>query len=552
MIFSLEVFSDRCIATINLKYTNNKFIFKLKMFVIYLTKNTVRLFVEFKSYFFILRMVFIFVDRKMLTLENIQNIKSPVHLPDYNPMDIQNGILHFGVGNFFRAHEAFYVEKTLKANPNWGIVGVGLTSGEHSYKKAKMFKDQNCLYSLTECAPSGKRSVQIIAALRDYLLAPEDPESVLHYLSKPEIRIVSMTITEGGYNINEITGEFNLQSTAVQKDLNNPSKPETIFGYVVEGLRRRRDAGMKAFTIMSCDNLRHNGDVARKAFLGFAHARDPALAGWIAQNATFPNAMVDRITPTVTTEIARCLNSENGLNDDLPVIAEDFHQWVLEDSFADGRPQLEEAGVQFVSSVTDYEHVKIRMLNAAHIMLSFPAILMGYTLVDHAIGDPQLKKNIEKFLTLDVIPTLTAPLGINLQDYMESVINRFSNPAMADQTLRIASDGSAKIQVFWTETVRHILINKTECSRIAFGMAAYLEMLRGVDMQGKTYLITEPSYSKDQDALIHSDDYAAALQLPAFDTWRDLDSSILDQKVIQLRKIIRSQGVVAALATLPI
>lgn len=510
------------------------------------------LLVEFKLYIFILISVFIFMDKQMLTFDNIQNIKSSTHVPDYNPKDIRNGILHFGVGNFFRAHEAFYVEKTLKTNPNWGIVGVGLTSGDHSRKKAEMFKAQNCLYSLTECAPSGKRLVRIIAALRDYLLAPADPEAVLQYLSNPEIRIVSMTITEGGYNINEVTGEFDLRSIAVQKDLNNPSKPETIFGYVVEGLRRRRDAGMKAFTIMSCDNLRHNGDVARKAFLGFAHARDPALAEWIAQNATFPNAMVDRITPTVTTDIARQLNSENGLNDDLPVVAEDFHQWVLEDSFANGRPPLEQAGVQFVSDVTDYEHVKIRMLNAAHIMLSFPAILMGYTLVDHAIGDPQLKKNIEKFLTLDVIPTLTAPLGINLQDYMESVINRFSNPAMADQTLRIASDGSAKIQVFWTETVRHILINKTECSRIAFGMAAYLEMLRGVDMQGKTYLITEPSYSKDQDALIHSDDYAVALQLPAFDTWRDLDSSILDQKVIQLRKIIRSQGVVAALATLPI
>lgn len=487
----------------------------------------------------------------MLTLGNIRNVAPSVHLPEYNPTDIKTGIVHFGVGNFFRAHEALYIEKILKAEPTWGIVGVGLTSGDHSRKKAAMFKAQDCLYSLTECAPTGERSVRIIAALRDYLLAPEDPENVLAYLSNPDIHIVSMTISEGGYNINEATGQFDLNAPAVQNDLKNPEKPETVFGYVVEGLRRRRAAGVKAFTIMSCDNLRHNGDVARKAFLGFAQARDPELAKWIEQIATFPNAMVDRITPTVTTEIAQQLNAASGLEDELPVVAEDFHQWVLEDNFADGRPDLARAGVQFVSDVTDYEHVKIRMLNASHIMLSFPAILLGYQHVDQAVKDPALKNNVENFLTRDVIPTLKAPPGVNLQQYMQSVLSRFSNPAMADQTLRIAGDGCAKIQVFWTETVRNLLLEKKDCSRIAFGMAAYLEMLRGVNALGQTYTTSEPAYTQAQEALIHSDDYAAGLQLPAFDAWRDLDSSALNLKVIELRKIIRNQGVKAALATLP-
>lgn len=487
----------------------------------------------------------------MLTLETIENIASSVHLPDYNPLDIRSGIVHFGVGNFFRAHEALYIDKILKAEPTWGIIGVGLTNSEHSRTKASLFKAQDCLYSLTECAPSGERCVRVIAALRDYLLATDDPQKVLEHLSNPDTRIVSMTITEGGYNINEVTGAFDLENPAVRNDLQTPNNPTTVFGYVVEGLRRRRNAGLKAFTIMSCDNLRHNGDVARKAFLGFAQAHDPDLAEWIAQHATFPNAMVDRITPTVSSDAAKQLNAASGLDDALPVVAEDFHQWVLEDKFADGRPQLDQAGVQLVSDVTDYEHVKIRMLNASHIMLSFPAILLGYAHVDQAVKDPALKQNVENFLTRDVIPTLKAPPGVSLQQYMVSVLSRFSNPAMADQTLRIASDGCAKIQVFWTETVRDILLGNKDCSRIAFGMAAYLEMLRGVNAQGQAYTISEPAYAKAQEDLIQSDDYAAGLKLPAFDAWRDLDSSALDSKVVTLRKIIRDQGVLAALATLP-
>ncbi|MFT8417658.1 MAG: mannitol dehydrogenase family protein [Acetobacter sp.] len=487
----------------------------------------------------------------MLTLKNLGNAVSSVHLPDYNPLDIKSGIVHFGVGNFFRAHEALYIDKILKAEPTWGIIGVGLTDSEHSRKKASLFKAQDCLYSLTECAPTGERSVRVIAALRDYLLAAQSPQKVLEHLSSPDIHIVSMTITEGGYNINETTGAFDLENPAVRSDLQDPENPKTVFGYVVEGLRRRRDAGLKAFTIMSCDNLRHNGDVARKAFLGFAQARSPELAEWIAQNATFPNAMVDRITPTVTVEGAQQLNAYSKLDDELPVAAEDFCQWVLEDNFADGRPDLVKAGVQFVSDVTDYEHVKIRMLNASHIMLSFPAILLGYAHVDQAVKDLALKQNVENFLVRDVIPTLKAPPGVNLQDYMHSVLSRFSNPAMADQTLRIASDGCAKIQVFWTETVRDLLKEGRDCSRIAFGIAAYLEMLRGVNALGQSYAISEPAYTQTQEALIHSDDYAAGLKLPAFDAWRDMDSQLLDRQVVELRKIIRNQSVQAALATLP-
>lgn len=485
----------------------------------------------------------------MITRETLQHLPEGVAAPSYDLKDIKPGILHFGVGNFFRAHEAYYVEKVLglPGQHQWGIVGVGLTSGERSKKKADDFTAQNCLFSLTETAPSGESKRSVIGALRDYILAPEKPDAVLNLLSDPGIKIVSMTITEGGYNINEHTGEFDLENDAVQRDLANPEAPSTIFGYVVEGLRRRRDAGNRAFTIMSCDNLRHNGNVARKAFLGFARARDPELASWIEANATFPNAMVDRITPTVSPAIAERLNRESGLDDLLPLVAEDFTQWVIEDEFADGRPAFEKVGVQMVEDVTDYEFMKIRMLNASHIFLAFSGLLLGYDHIDESINDPDLRKLVEAYLDTDVIPTLKAAPGEDLEKYKESVISRFSNPAMADQNLRIGSDGQSKVQVFWTVTIQNLLKGKLSIDRVAYGLAAYLEMLRGKNEKGGSFEPIEPTFTEETWKIAKSDDLEAGFALPAFDGWRKLNHEELDAKVIEKRRIIREKGVKAAL-----
>lgn len=486
----------------------------------------------------------------MINHETLKHMPKGVTAPPYNLKDITPGILHFGVGNFFRAHEAYYVEKALAlpGQQNWGIIGVGLTSGDRSKKKAEDFKKQDCLFSLTETAPSGDSKRSILGVLRDYLLAPDEPEAVLAYLSDPAIKIVSMTITEGGYNIDEDSGEFALNNEAVKRDLANPEKPSTIFGYVVEGLRRRREAGHPAFTIMSCDNLRHNGNVARKAFLGYARARDPELASWIEANATFPNAMVDRITPTVSPEIAARLNRESGLDDLLPLVAEDFTQWVIEDTFADGRPALEKVGVQMVDDVTDYEYMKIRMLNASHIFLAFSGLLLGYDHIDESVNDPDLRKLVESYLDTDVIPTLKAAPGEDLEKYKASVISRFSNPAMADQNLRIGSDGASKIQVFWTSTIQNLLKNKGNLDRVAYGLASYLEMLRGKNEKGGTFTPIEPTFTDETWKIAKNDDYEAGFALPAFDGWRKLDHKELDEKVTNLRKIIREKGVKAALS----
>ncbi|MCJ8353853.1 mannitol dehydrogenase family protein [Novacetimonas hansenii] len=485
----------------------------------------------------------------MLNKAILGNLPKGVCGPAYDPATLAPGIVHFGVGNFFRAHEAWYVERCLdQGDPGpWGIVGVGLTAGARSERKAATFRAQDGLYSLTEVDAHGARTVRVIGALRGYLLAPDDPQAVLARLCDPATRIVSMTITEGGYNIDEETGEFRVDNALVQEDLANPQAPATVFGYVVEALRHRRDAGVGPFTVMSCDNLRHNGQVARTAFVGYARACDPDLAAWIEDHVTFPCSMVDRITPSVDASTRDLLNRESGLDDALPVLAEDFSQWVLEDSFCAGRPALETVGVQFVSDVTGYEQVKVRMLNAAHVTLGALGLLLGHRYVHDAIADADLHRFINAYLQKDVMTQIHAPQGMDLDAYRRKVISRFSNRAVADTLLRICSDGASKSQVFWTDTVRRSLQSGHDLSRIAFGLAAYLEMLRGVDEKGETYTPLEPTLTEGQVALARAPDLAAALALPAFDGWRDLQTPQLTQAIVTARRAIREHGVRASL-----
>jgi len=480
---------------------------------------------------------------------SLTSLPASVLPPPYDPASIRTGIVHFGVGNFFRAHAAYYIDRIL-AEPgcsNWGILGVGLTASAGSTAKARSFTDQDCLYSLTETAADGQSSVRVIGAMTGYLLAPADPEAVLNALSASDVKIVTMTITEGAYNIDEATGSFRTDTANVAADLANPAAPSTIFGFVTEALRRRRSSGAGPLTIMSCDNLRHNGNVARTAFLGFARALDEDLADWIDQTCTFPNAMVDRITPTVSAEIASDLNARSGLDDRQPLVAEAFTQWVVEDKFCNGRPPLEKAGVQFVDDVTGWEHVKVRILNASHVLLAFPAILLGYREVHTALGDADLRRFVEAYLDRDVLTQIEPPAGLDLVAYKNTVIERFSNAAMADQLLRVGGDGSSKILVYWTETARRSIEAGHDMHRILFGIAAYLEMLRGRDENGDSYTPFEPTFDDAQKQLADDHDLAAALALPAFDGFRDMLSTEMRETMVAMRQSIRDRGVRASL-----
>ena len=246
-------------------------------------------------------------------------VRTSQHLPT-TARRLKRGIAHFGVGNFHRAHQAFYIDRCLALpdQSDWGIVGIGLAGGERGRNKADQFRSQDCLYSLTIAPANGDTSVRVIGAQLDYLLAPEQPAEVLELLTDPALRIVTLTITEGGYHVDPETGVFLTDHPDVAHDLSGDSDPRTVFGFVTEALARRRSAGTNPFTVVSCDNLRHNGEVARAAFVGFASALDQELGAWIDSTVLFPNSLVDRITPSVTAQDVARLNAASGLADQIP------------------------------------------------------------------------------------------------------------------------------------------------------------------------------------------------------------------------------------------
>lgn len=447
----------------------------------------------------------------MMRLSNatLSQLGPAVSVPDYDRSALRGGIVHFGVGNFHRVHLALYVDDALSRSfdPAWGIVGVGLTDGAAARDKAASYAAQDSLYTVTEFAPDGDVAIRVIGAMIEYLHAPADPEAVLRRLTHPDARIVSLTITEGGYNIDEADGTFSLDTPDVAHDLAG-GPPRTAFGFVVEALARRCAAGLPAFTVASCDNLRGNGDTSRKAFVSFARARDSGLADWIDREVDFPNSMVDRIAPQVGTNERLALNERSGVADRLPAKAERYNQWVSEDRFRNGRPALEAVGVQFSDDVASYLAVKGRMLNACHMLLAYPAILCGYRLVDEAMGDPRLVRLLTTFLQRDVIPHVQAPSGVSFAAYTAMILERFSNPAIGDQLMRIAGDGAAKLPIFHAKTIATLVAASADVRREAFLLACFGRYLKRHadhsirDDRGAGFEVVEPGL--DADDWVHA------------------------------------------------
>jgi mannitol-1-phosphate/altronate dehydrogenase len=486
-----------------------------------------------------------------LRASSLASLPERVHRPGYDRGRARAGIAHFSVGNFHRAHQAVYVDRclALPGQEGWGILGIGLIDNAAERAKAQAMAEQDGLYTLTLFPPTGEPTSSVVGAILDYLFAPADPAAVLAKLHDPAIRIVSMTITEGGYNLDEATGEFRLDAADVAHDLAHPDAPRTVFGFIAEALARRRADGLPAFTVLSCDNLRHNGDVARQAVLAFAAARDLELARWIEANATFPNCMVDRITPAVTPADVARLNALTGVDDRLPIFAEDFIQWVVEDRFCAGRPALERIGVQLTDDVEAYERIKLRMLNASHSMLAYPGLLGGYRLVHEAMADPRIVEYLRAFLDRDVIPLLTAAPGVTLEGYRDAVLTRFANPAVNDQLLRITSDGGSKIPVFLGDTIQACLERGTDHRRLAFLIASFARYLAGVDDQGARFEPQEPHLSEADRALAAAPDPSAALQISALKGLGLERSSAFVASVVRYRALIAEQGTLKALAT---
>ncbi|MFC5951616.1 mannitol dehydrogenase family protein [Pseudonocardia lutea] len=407
-----------------------------------------------------------------------------VEVPRYDRSAVTVGIVHFGVGGFHRAHQAMYVDSLMNEGEalDWGICGVGVLPGDR--RMQEVLTEQEGLYTLVVKQPDGSLAPRVIGSIVEYLFAPDSPEAVVEKMAAESTRIVSLTITEGGYNIDQVTGEFAEDTPEIRADLQPGAVPATVFGLVTEALARRRERGLPAFTIMSCDNIQGNGDTAARTFAAFARLKDPELATWIEQNVGFPNSMVDRITPATSAEDTTRLADEFGLTDGWPVVCEPFTQWVLEDHFSSGRPPFEDVGVQLVEDVVPYELMKLRLLNASHQALGYFGFLSGHRFVHEVAGDPLFARFLRDYMDREGTPTLSEVPGVDLDAYKTTLIERFANPGVADTLTRINFGSSDRISLWVLPVIRHQLEHGGEMERATAVVASWARYAEGVDEKG--------------------------------------------------------------------
>jgi mannitol 2-dehydrogenase len=396
----------------------------------------------------------------------------PIAKPTYDRDEISVGIVHFGVGGFHRAHQAMYVDRMLEEGvgegvaKDWGICGVGVMPADR--RMADVLAAQDGLYTLVTEHADGSREPRVIGSIVEYRYAPDDPEAVVELIAAPSTRIVSLTITEGGYDIDH-----------------QPAGGVSVFALVTDALARRRDRGLPSPTIVSCDNIEGNGDVARLAFTAHAERTHPGLAEWMAEHTRFPNSMVDRITPATTRDVIEALATEFGVEDQWPVAAEPFTSWVLEDDFSDGRPPFEDVGVLLVDDVTPYELMKLRLLNASHQSLCYFAYLAGYRLVHEAAGDPLFAEFLLDYMDSEATPTLLPVPGIDLPDYKRTLIERFANPGVRDTIVRLCFGSSDRIPKWLLPVIRENLRSGAPIRLSAATVASWARYAEGVDEQGE-------------------------------------------------------------------
>jgi len=426
-----------------------------------------------------------------LNSENLSRLPSDVAVPAYHRSAMKTGIVHIGPGAFHRAHQAFYTDQVLQKGgiKEWGICVVGLL---HSDKKIiNTLKDQDGLYTLITADQDGSIKARVIGSIVEYLYAPENPGAITEKIANPDIRLITLTITEGGYNFSSNNGDFRINEPLIQWDLTHPDQPQTVFGFLARGLKLRRERGIEGLTIQSCDNIQKNGELLKKMLLTFVKEAEPELTGWINEHVPFPNSMVDRITPiTRQTDIDK-LKSVYGIEDNWPVICEPYIQWISEDKYSNGRPEWESAGVQFVQDVAPYEKMKIRLLNAGHSLLGFTGALHGYTYIHETVHDKLYSTLLRKFMDNEVTPVLDEVPGIDLNKYKDSLIERFGNQNIKDQVARICLQSSAKIPKFLLPTVRDQLKSGGSVLISALVIAAWCRYAEEIDESGKRYEIED-------------------------------------------------------------
>jgi mannitol 2-dehydrogenase len=431
-------------------------------------------------------------------LEALDRLPDNVARPGYRRADLRAGILHFGVGNFHRAHQAVYLDDLFNAghDHSWALVGAGVFEGEKIGRQK--LAEQDWLTTVVE-QDSGHMQARVTGVMIDFLM-PGDAGAIIAQLADPTIRIVSLTITEGGYFIDPASGVFNPTHPDIVADAQNIAAPKTVFGIILAGLIRRRDDGIVPFTVMSCDNIPHNGRVTSDGVVGLARLIDEDLANWVSEKVSFPNGMVDRITPATSERERDLLKSEFGVEDNWPVFCEPFRQWVLEDKFTAGRPSLEKVGVQFVRDVSPFELMKIRILNGGHATIAYPAGLMDIHFVHEAMQEPLVRNFLAKLEKEEIVPTVPPVPGVVIEDYYQLIEKRFSNPKIGDTIRRLCLDGSNRQPKFIIPTIADRLAAGKGISGLALESALWCRYCYGETDSGALIEPNDPNWDRLQAA----------------------------------------------------
>lgn len=404
------------------------------------------------------------------------------------------GIVHLGLGAFYRSHGAIYFYEAMqKSGGDWGIVGVNLMTPP---LQREIFEPQGFAYTAVSLAPDGIKP-QVIPVLNDVIDAPEDPEAVLALLADPKIRIVTSTVTEKGYCHFPSTGKLNREHPFIIEDLKDPNRPKSAIGYIVRALDRRRKAGVRPFTMMSSDNLPNNGHVVHAVVVELAGMIDPELAAWIEKEVTFPCTMIDRIVPATKPEDIVRVAELTGVYDPVPVMHEPFRQWVVEDKFVDGqRPDIGAVGAQMVEDVTPFEHMKLRCLNGTHSSISYLGYLAGKETIFDTVSDPVFAAYCKFLWEKEIIPAVDAPPGVSLEEYTAALFERYSNPSIRHLTWQIAMDGSQKLPQRILETVQEDIDAGRPIKGLTLAVAAWMRYVGGVDEKGNAIDVRDPLAEK--------------------------------------------------------
>lgn len=418
-----------------------------------------------------------------LRAENLEAIAARgVEVPRYDRSAVRTGIVHLGVGAFHRVHQALYTDDLLaRGETAWGICGVGVLPQDE--RMAQVLRAQDHLYTVVTKDGDGTVGARVVGSIVDYLLAPQDPEAVVARIAHPDTRIVTLTITEGGYSVNEATGAFD-PTPEVLADLEPGATPSTAFGLVVAALARRRDEGTGPLTIASCDNLPGNGDLAKLAFTAFAERLDPELSAWIREEIAFPNSMVDRIAP-VTTDADRALLTERfGVVDGWPAVCEPFTMWVIQERFVAGRPAWEEVGATVADDVRPYELMKLGLLNSSHQALAYFGHLLGHVYADQAATDPEIAGLVRGYLA-EATPAIPQDDAMDLAGFRDELLPRFSNAAIGDTVARLAAYSSDRIPQWLVPVIRTNLAAGRPVDHAAAIVASWARYAEGVDEDGQ-------------------------------------------------------------------